>query len=101
MSNTENLIPMNKRTKDEQREIARSGGIASGISRNNKKSFKEMINCILDTKLNLLDSFNNEYLPESNHRALVALGLIKSAENGNIKALQTLLELTEEKNIPN
>lgn len=41
MANEQNLIPQNKRTKSEQREIARKGGIASGKSRKARKTFKE------------------------------------------------------------
>ena len=38
--NDENLKPQNKRTKSEQREIARKGGIASGKSRRLKKPLR-------------------------------------------------------------
>lgn len=37
MANDENLIPLNKRTKEEQREIAKQGGIKSGKIRREKK----------------------------------------------------------------
>ena len=37
----DNLIPMNERTKDEQREIARAGGIASGEARRRKRAWRE------------------------------------------------------------
>lgn len=97
MSNIENLIPMNQRTESEQRKIARSGGIASGISRNNKKSIKELINTILDSPLDDMDTFFETPLPEKTHRAKVALGIVKAAERGDIKAFQTLLKLTNEK----
>lgn len=43
MPNAENLKPQNKRTKSEQREIARAGGIASGKARREKKWFREEI----------------------------------------------------------
>lgn len=42
MAGTANLVPMNKRTKTEQREIARQGGKASGEARRRKKSLKEL-----------------------------------------------------------
>ena len=41
MSNEKNLIPFNKRTESEQREIAQQGGIASGRARRRKRSMKE------------------------------------------------------------
>lgn len=91
MTNINNLIPMNKRTKSEQRKIAQSGGIASGISRNNKKSMKELLNALLDTPLDDLEMLYEQPLPEKTHRAKVALGLVQSAEKGNIKAFETLM----------
>ena len=42
MANEQNLVPQNKRTKTEQREIARAGGIASGEARRRKKTLKEI-----------------------------------------------------------
>ena len=45
----ENLIPQNKRTKAKQREIARQGGIASGIARREKKTVQKILNDFLDT----------------------------------------------------
>ncbi len=43
MAANDNLIPQNKRTKEEQREIARKGGIASGKARKERKTLKERI----------------------------------------------------------
>lgn len=43
MANEQNLIPQNMRTKSEQREIARQGGIASGKARAEKKLIKDRI----------------------------------------------------------
>ena len=36
-NNESNLIPNSERTKEERIEIARKGGIASGIARNKRK----------------------------------------------------------------
>lgn len=38
----QDLIPFNKRTEAEQKELARQGGIASGESRRKKKTLKEI-----------------------------------------------------------
>lgn len=46
---TKNLIPQNKRTKEEQREIARMGGIASGQARREKKTVQKILNDFLST----------------------------------------------------
>lgn len=41
--NENNLIPLSKRTKNEQREIQSKGGKASGISRGFKSAFKNKV----------------------------------------------------------
>lgn len=42
MAGTANLIPFNKRTETEQKEIARQGGKASGASRRRRKTLAEL-----------------------------------------------------------
>ncbi len=54
-----NLIPQNKRTKSEQIEIARKGGIASGESRRKRKTFKEQLLLMLETDPNLQNDLLN------------------------------------------
>ena len=48
MANEKNLIPFDERTKNEQREIARQGGIASGIARREKKTVQKILGDFLD-----------------------------------------------------
>ena len=60
MSNEKNLIPFNKRTESEQREIAQQGGIASGKARRRKRSMKEAADYYLS-------------LPETDRRRVNAL----------------------------
>lgn len=38
----ENLVPLNKRTKDEQREITQKGGKASGVARRRKADLRKI-----------------------------------------------------------
>lgn len=47
---TDNLIPFDQRTEEEQREIRRKGGIASGKSRLRKKHGKELVRAILEMR---------------------------------------------------
>lgn len=42
MANEQNLIPQDQRTKSEQREIARKGGIASGKARRQRKTLAQI-----------------------------------------------------------
>ena len=46
--NDENLIPQNKRTKKEQREIAIKGGKASGEARRQKRTVRECLAILKD-----------------------------------------------------
>ena len=86
----ENLIPFNERTEEEQREIARQGGIASGKARQEKATFKKTLEMLLDEK-------NNK---GKTYRELSTLGLIKGAVDGkaeNFKAILALMGEMEEK----
>jgi len=52
MSN-ENLIPFNERTEEEQRELARMGGIASGEARRRKRDIKDTLDILLSKPFKL------------------------------------------------
>ena len=47
----EDLIPMNRRSKEEVKEIARKGGINSGKTRRNKALLKDCINILMEQKV--------------------------------------------------
>lgn len=47
----DNLIPQNMRTKEEQREIAKQGGIASGKVRAEKADFKKKCQIWMNTEV--------------------------------------------------
>lgn len=84
--NQENLIPMSERTKDEVREIARQGGIASGEARREKATMKKTLEMLLDEK-------NNQ---GKTYRELSTLGLIKGAIDGKADNYKTILALLGE-----
>lgn len=88
-----NLIPMNERTKEEQREIARQGGIASGEARKQKATLKKALDSLLDQK----------YKGDKTYRDMATLGLIVGAIKGkaeNYKVIaQVLGELDEPTNV--
>lgn len=52
MPNVENLIPTNKRSKEEAREIGRKGGIASGRKRRERRQMREELDILLSMPLN-------------------------------------------------
>lgn len=78
----ENLIPFNQRTEEEQREIARQGGIASGEARREKATMKKTLEMLLNTKNNKGQSYQE----------LATLGLIKGAIKGNAQNYRMILE---------
>ena len=47
----DNLIPQSERTKEEQRKVARKGGIASGKARREKKAMKDTLETLLSMPL--------------------------------------------------
>ena len=78
----ENLIPMNERTKEEQRQIATMGGIASGIARKEKATMKATLEKLLESK-------NKKGMT---YREMATLGLIQGAVKGNAQNYKTILE---------
>ncbi len=76
--NEGNLIPFNKRTESEQREIARSGGKASGRARGFRAAFKKRMRDNPELADAVLDSL------------LMAVG------EGNVAAIKTALEMNGE-----
>ena len=94
---TQNLIPMNALTEKEQKEMARKGGIASGIARKEKATMKKTLEMLVDEIAKI--EGNEEKLT---YKQLATLGLIKGAIDGkaeNYKTmLETLGELQENKN---
>ena len=82
MANEQNLKPQNKRTKSEQREIARKGGIASGKKRKELKTLKE--------ELLLL-------LAEGDTQKKISLAVIKKALEGDLKAFEVIRDTTGQK----
>ena len=78
----ENLIPFTERTEEEQREIARQGGIRSGEVRREKATMKATLEMLL----------NETYKNGKTYRELATLGLLKGAINGNAQNYRTILE---------
>ena len=51
MANEQNLVPLNNRTKTEQRRITQMGGIASGEARRKKKQRGDILREIVNTEV--------------------------------------------------
>ena len=95
MANEENLIPLNKRTKREQREIQKKGGVASGRVRRERADLKKKINDVLAMDVfgsQLREALEEKGLPANNQSA-IAVKLLQMALNGNIRAIELFAKL--------
>ena len=101
----ENLIPQSERTKEEQREIARQGGIASGIARREKKEQKKTIAQALELILNakIPDAMAKKMqaqtgISELDYRTALAYSVISTGiKKGDANALRVIADYIGEK----
>ena len=105
MSNETNLIPFNKRTESEQREIAQQGGIASGKARRRKRSMKEAADYYLslpETDRRSVNALLRDAVdPEDiDNQMAVIKGITARAKKGDPQAANVLLKMLGEDNPP-
>lgn len=67
----ENLIPLDRRTKEEQREIVTAGGRASGVARRKYRTMRETLKMVLSM----------DVADEQKAQALKALGIAPTYQN--------------------
>ena len=96
---TKNLTPMNKRSLEEQKELQRKGGKASGIARRRKADLKKAFETLL--ALDVTDSKIKKQLEEmgmdGNNEALLAFATFQQAVKVNQKATENIINLTNTK----
>lgn len=98
--NDENLIPFNKRSPREHRELSRKGAIASNKKQKEQKTMREMMKMLLSLpavgeESNVLDEVgvDNE---DKNNKCMVAVGLMKRAMSGDPRAVEVLCGIAGE-----
>lgn len=84
---TKNLIPFNQLTEEQQKEMARKGGIKSGESRRQKRLLRDSLEDILYSK----SSDGNLYLDE------MTMSLFKKALEGDVKAFEVVRDTIGQK----
>lgn len=92
---SENLIPLNERTKSEQRKIQKKGGIASGKARREKADLKKKVNQILEMDVfspQLKEMLEEKGLSATNQTA-VATVLLQKALKGDMRAIELLAKM--------
>ena len=105
MANEENLVPMTDLTESERREMARKGGIASGIARREKKEQKKTIAQALEMILNakIPDAMAKKMqaqtgISELDYRTALAYSVISTGiKKGDANALRVIADYIGEK----
>ena len=98
-----NLIPMNKMTEAEQREIAKKGGKASAESRKRRKTAKEIAQTILSTQLNaaqieeILDGAKDLIGEDKSAYAVMIAKMVQEANRGNVQAFTAVRDTAGDK----
>lgn len=99
-----NLVPLDQRTKDEQRTIQEKGGIASGVARRRKRSMKEAADYYLSLpetdrrRVNAL--LRDEVDPEDvDNQMSVVMGMAEAAKRGDARAAGVLLKMLGEETV--
>lgn len=103
MSKENNLIPLNERTKEEQREIARKGGIASGKARRKKKLLRQILDEIGESRLNTNEAKDIAKALSINKRDVtydvaIMFKAVNEALDGNIKAMEFIRDTRGQNN---
>jgi hypothetical protein len=93
----DNLIPMSEGSKEEVREIARKGGINSGIARREKATMKRTLEKLLDEVPNIEANKEGKTFREMATSGLILGACEGKAENYKVM-LQLLGELQEQEN---
>ena len=94
------LIPLNQRTKDEQKKICSKGGKKSGEVRREQKTYRDMAKAMLSATItdeNILNELKAYGVSETDVKAYTLLGMIKASGNGSHNAFDRLMELIGEK----
>lgn len=99
--NNENLIPFDKRTKSEQREIASKGGKASGEARKKKRTLKDGMRMLMDLEVADRRSWNKCSrlgidIGEIDNEMLMLVALMKKAQSGDVSAFDRIKDLLDD-----
>lgn len=100
MAGKDNLINLRERTIEEQREIQKKGGKASGKARRQKKTYrmlaKELMPMLVKDAALEEAAASLGYDGELDLKTCTFLGIVRAAIGGDIKAFDKLVELLGE-----
>lgn len=87
----DNLIPFSERTEEEQREIAKKGGIASGEARRRKKDLRLALEALLEKE------YNNGKGEKISGAELLAYKQFDKALKGDTRAFEVVRDTAGQK----
>ena len=91
----EDLIPTNKRTKEEAKELGRKGGVASGKSRRRKRQFRDELEMLLPLTDKGKDGqpiINPLTGRKQTVQQSITMQLLLKARKGDVKAAKLILD---------
>ena len=96
MANEQNLIPFDKRTEKEQREIRVKGGIASGEARRAKRDFRQSMLMALAELVERKDD-NGNVTDKISAQDAICIKQIAKALKGDTTAAKFCVEVSADK----
>lgn len=105
----DNLIPQSERTKEEQRRIARSGGIASGKARREKKAMRETLEALLSmpmksgkaADIEAIKNFAELKGKNITVQDAMVIAMLQKAMKGNVTAAEWIRDTAGQKPVDN
>lgn len=88
---TKNLIPTNKRSKEEAKRLGKKGGIASGKARREKKTLRQCLEILLEKEIS--DKNGNKMTGAE----AMAAKVFQQALQGNLKAFEIVRDTAGQK----
>ena len=88
---TSNLIPQSERTKEEQRRIARQGGIASGKARAEKRDLRKALELLLE------QTYTDKKGVTRTGAQAITEKLFSEVMKGNVRAFEVLRDTVGQK----
>ena len=100
---SDNLIPLNERTKDEQRKIQKKGGIASGKARRKKANLRRTMEQLLTMEIpdkNIQQQLLNMGVEPTIEKAVAFKLLVNAMKTGNPQTYKAILQTMNEDSSP-
>lgn len=98
MAGEDNLIPLDRRTEDEQRKIQSMGGVASGAARRRRKALREALDVYISLPVQDKRSLNRLLRAgvdedDADTQMLIISSLVQRAIDGNVRAAKLIFDL--------